>query len=365
MDNIWQSIRTKIPKQYKNEFERQLIKDNFSRLAIFTVLLFFTECIVYFILETPCHSENAISPFLISNIVLIPIIMFVNTKINTINIYLAKAVQYIYAIAVLLLGMFLALMTQGEIDLIHMYLMAVFGITLMINMMPIESCILIFSAYLGFSFLLPYYQENQEIVFIIRQNTLIFNIFTWLQSRIMISIRLSLFLDKKTIQEKNLKLEELAKRDAMTGLMNHAVSFEILKEEMDHARRRGCPLSLIIADIDNFKEINDNYGHLNGDHVIIKVAETIVDTVESTNIIGRYGGEEYIIIMPDTNLEAARMVAKKIQSEIKSVEFEVNERITLSGGISQFSGESIDELIRTTDEKLYRAKKSGKNRFEI
>ncbi|MFZ7120113.1 MAG: GGDEF domain-containing protein [Eubacteriaceae bacterium] len=365
MKKYWKSISTKIPKEYKTEFERQIIKDNFARITRLSIVLFFIEFIIYFIIGCYFNSSKVVSSFVIANFFIIPIIIIVNIRIDMINIHLAKTVQYSYALIVIIFGIFLALVSQSETDLIHMYLMAVLCVTLVIEIVPKESLLLLSLEYCVFYFLLPYYQENADVIFVIRQNALIFNIFAWLQSRMVLKMKLSSFLNNKIIQEKNIVLQEHVKRDSMTGLFNHVTSHKILSKEIENALNSGNPLNLILLDIDNFKKVNDNYGHLMGDEVITKISDAINNCVKPTDFVGRYGGEEFIIIMPDTTLQSAQNISKEIQYTISDIKYQINTYVTLSGGISQFSGESINDFIRITDEKLYKAKKNGKNRFQI
>ncbi|NCB00069.1 MAG: GGDEF domain-containing protein, partial [Clostridia bacterium] len=163
--------------------------------------------------------------------------------------------------------------------------------------------------------------------------------------------------------KQNTQLKELVRLDPMTQLLNHEASFAALTDEIKRSRRMNDPLSILIMDLDDFKSINDTYGHLVGDHVIRQTAAIIRQTVRITDQVGRYGGEEFIVIMPDTDLAAASVVAARVRQALEQADFDHSFKVTVSGGISQFQLESIDELIRQTDSKLYLAKKTGKNRI--
>ena len=154
-------------------------------------------------------------------------------------------------------------------------------------------------------------------------------------------------------------------RDSMTSLFNHKNSIKRLKEEIDRAKRIQYPLSVAMIDLDNFKLINDVHGHLAGDEVLIQVANILKKSCRSTDTIGRYGGEEFIIIMPDTDLGEAALLIKRIKENVKEAQFDQGIKVTLSGGVSDYRGESVHGLIRSSDLMLYRAKKKGKNRVEI
>lgn len=163
------------------------------------------------------------------------------------------------------------------------------------------------------------------------------------------------------------QVQERALRDSLTGLYDHAAFHERLREELARARRFDRPLALVMADLDNFKDINDTHGHLEGDRCLQLFASMMRRTVRSEDVVARYGGEEFAIIMPDTTKEEARLATERI---CRQVERDGHVRlgasdvlITGSFGISAFPEDSDDPtlLIRRADEALYAAKRSGKN----
>jgi len=358
------SLYTKIPEQYKAKFARELLRDNFSRLFFVAILFFCIELILLLINSQLCDCGDISLVFIITSLLLFPFIWYVKKNFNTVNFYLAKIIQYVYTLSVLFFGCALVLMAQGYFDTVHVYMMVVFGISFFIYMNSLESAGLLIIVYVFFYVALPYFQPDPTAILVIRVNSLIFNIFAWILGRMAYNMNLSFYLNRQRLREKNVIFRELAQHDSMTGLLNHEVSFQRLKDEIERAGRIGYPLSLIIADIDDFKSINDQFGHLIGDHVIVKIAETIRETIRATDIVGRYGGEEFMIIMPDTNIGAAKALLKRLQQNIKEINYEINTKVNLSYGVSQYSGETLDDFIRNTDEKLYKAKQTGKNKFE-
>ncbi|NLB20823.1 MAG: GGDEF domain-containing protein [Clostridium sp.] len=163
--------------------------------------------------------------------------------------------------------------------------------------------------------------------------------------------------------KKNKMLAELIQIDGMTGLFNHKHSMEILNNEIKNSTKENWKLCIIMADIDNFKKVNDVYGHLIGDEVICKLADTIKSIFENNGFVGRYGGEEFIIIMPKTDIEAAKRQVSTLQNTLESLTFSVDYKVTLSGGLTEHEGELPGELLSITDQKLYMAKRAGKNQF--
>lgn len=178
-----------------------------------------------------------------------------------------------------------------------------------------------------------------------------------LLSRIKINVR--------SFQYKK-RLELMAVTDGLTGLYNHRFIFERLEEEIAKVSRYGRPLSVIMLDIDNFKRVNDTFGHRVGDEVIQSVAHAIIANTRKSDVVGRYGGEEFLILLPETDLSAAKVVAEKIRSTVAQLRFETKElAITISAGVAQAQkDESYEALVNKADTNLYQAKRSGKNRVE-
>jgi two-component system cell cycle response regulator len=166
------------------------------------------------------------------------------------------------------------------------------------------------------------------------------------------------------------KLERLANFDSLTGLYNRRAILGKLHELINRANRYKENFSLIMLDIDHFKGVNDRYGHLTGDEVLEKVAALIRRNIRDTDIVGRYGGEEFIIILPQTNLSPAWVAAERIRSIIEKAEMKdlVGNvfAITVSQGLAGWEwGEDADSLVSRADEALYKAKGKGRNRVQI
>jgi diguanylate cyclase (GGDEF)-like protein len=185
-------------------------------------------------------------------------------------------------------------------------------------------------------------------------------------------LALSLLANKAAISiEKAQLLEEIKQlsiTDHLTQLYNHRYFRERLKEEFERSRRYNMPLSVVLADLDDFKQYNDEFGHLTGDHVLKKVARIIKANVRKADVVARYGGEEFILVLPQTNLEAALRVAERVRQAVERHVFKKGQKVlgslTLSAGIAcyPYHAGTQDELIGAADEALYEAKKQGKNR---
>jgi two-component system cell cycle response regulator len=164
-------------------------------------------------------------------------------------------------------------------------------------------------------------------------------------------------------------LREQATHDSLTRLWNRAAILEILGQELDRAKRVSAPLSIILADLDHFKCINDAYGHLAGDTVLREVARRMRAALRPYDGIGRYGGEEFLLVLPDCDTSGAITLAERLRLAIGSEAMVLAEGVipvTLSLGVAtSVAVEEMQTFIGAADAALYRAKYSGRNRIEI
>jgi len=175
---------------------------------------------------------------------------------------------------------------------------------------------------------------------------------------------------KRGLQAANAKLELLSRTDALTRLYNRGYWEECLQREFRRVRRTRHPASLVLLDIDHFKSVNDDHGHQAGDEVIRAVAETLRRTCRSTDVPGRYGGEEFGVILIDTRPESARVFAERLRRQVaeQAVPFEDQEiHFTVSLGIAgaDAAAESVEDWLQRADRALYRAKEEGRNRCVV
>ena len=161
------------------------------------------------------------------------------------------------------------------------------------------------------------------------------------------------------------ELEKMAITDSMTALYNHRHSIELLKKEIAEAKRYSQPLSLLMLDIDHFKSVNDTYGHPDGDTVLIEVSATIKELLRDSDHAGRYGGEEFIVVLPHTATKEAHITAERIRKNVEAIKWDIEGlRITISAGVATFDNETPSDLIKKADHLLYQAKNNGRNQVQ-
>ena len=162
------------------------------------------------------------------------------------------------------------------------------------------------------------------------------------------------------------KLSEMAYTDSLTHIYNRLHFAHFLDAEIDKVKRYGGTFSIIFFDLDHFKDVNDNFGHLAGDEVLEKITEIVSKANRSADIFARYGGEEFIILTPETDLSGASIHAERLRNDIEKYNFQNVGRVTSSFGVTEFIAETddLEKLLERADKALYMAKEYGRNRVE-
>ena len=169
--------------------------------------------------------------------------------------------------------------------------------------------------------------------------------------------------ERKLIEE---QIYIIATTDSLTGTLNRREGLRILTYEMDRAKRYATPLSVAIFDIDHFKRINDTFGHDVGDDVLKAVSQLAKDNIRAVDSIARWGGEEFLILLTQTDLSAARTVAEKLHQAMETYRFDALDSMTASFGVTEFtSTDDSRSLLKRADMALYKAKRGGRNRVDV
>ncbi|MGI6037316.1 MAG: GGDEF domain-containing protein [Limnochordia bacterium] len=163
------------------------------------------------------------------------------------------------------------------------------------------------------------------------------------------------------LNEEKLRLQQLSITDYLTGAFNKRFITSCLEEEMEASRDQGNRLTVAMVDIDNFKDINDTYGHLYGDYVLERIARAIIGSLRQTDIVGRYGGDEFLIILRNTSKEEGYALMERVRQRILQLEWERDLVVSISGGVIEVRSEGLTDLLKKVDQLLYKAKHKSKN----
>jgi diguanylate cyclase (GGDEF)-like protein len=176
-------------------------------------------------------------------------------------------------------------------------------------------------------------------------------------------------VDERTseLKEANERLSKLAMTDPLTKVLNRRAFFARFTEEVERSRRYSRSLVVVMLDVDRFKEFNDMEGHLRGDEALKRIAATLQNSLRKTDILGRYGGEEFILLMPETSLPNAIETCERLRQGIEDLEFQGKDEpayLTISIGVAAYpdQGNSVESLTEAADQALYQAKNEGRNR---
>ncbi len=239
----------------------------------------------------------------------------------------------------------LALVLGGLFVIASVYLLDIVAMHLMPRFMPLEKAMAFMKTlHLNYSWILFTFGVLLIVASIVYLNKTIF----------------------PKIISMELELKKLAATDSLTQAYNRTKFDEVIRQEIERAKRYNSLLSIIMFDIDNFKNVNDRYGHLAGDYVLKTIARLTKANIRETDYLIRWGGEEFMLILPETGLEKSQELALRIKRKISEFAFDSVGEVTVSFGVTQFKSEdSEDEFIKRADDSLYRAKENGRNRVEV
>jgi diguanylate cyclase (GGDEF)-like protein len=188
-----------------------------------------------------------------------------------------------------------------------------------------------------------------------------------LQARVKVHHRLARII--RELEDSKKALAELATTDSLTKLKNRRLFYTQAEQNLAACRRYGKDMSLLLLDIDHFKKVNDTFGHHAGDEVLVKISALLAQMVRGVDTVARFGGEEFAVLMPETNRLGAAVLGERIRAAIEREQISVDGRhipVTVSIGITTLAAEaveSIDQMLNIADQRLYLAKNSGRNRI--
>ncbi len=353
------------------DIRRETYRVNLRRLVVLGPVFFVIELSLLPLEQYLLGVGNVLLIFLIANAFVYPFVYVASKHQQRISERILRLATYAYLLTFIGLGSGLSLKGLMSTDLVHVYLMTVVAVSIFFIVPPFDHLIFLLCSMVPYLIIYPRVLLHKEIRYVILNNVIVFSIMSWLLGRMVYSVIIRMLKAQQKLEQQNRMLSDLARRDPMTGLLNHGALQELLWATIQATQGTDTSFSVILFDIDNFKSVNDTYGHLSGDTVIQRVSLTTLDSIGEKGGVGRYGGDEFLIILPDTSMQQACEIADELWAAIARTRFaEVTTPVTLSGGVvscrceADLSVEQIATLlIKCADTNLFAAKSRGKNQY--
>lgn len=295
-------------EKYRDEFSNERIIENFESVFRIMMGLEVVELIITLSPTIDLWIRYTAGAFLISNgLLFIPVYLYrrKNWQVDFMKMF---KLQHVVVFNFIALATALNLVTVNKFDFVHMYIATVMIIAVTVYI-PVVSLTFMVALSLIINVIgVMFLSNNPDAMFHMVDNLIVFTIIAWYLGIKSNQKTVKLWYNHKRQYDLNIKLEELNKRDPMTRFYNHESILLQMDEAIANAQRYQQDLSILMLDIDDFKNINDTFGHQEGDKVILEVAKTIHASVRDTDLIGRYGGEEFLVILPDTSKDNACIV---------------------------------------------------------
>ncbi len=355
-----------IPKQYKEAMNREMYQGNTTRMSIIFVAA--AIYLVFIILDGISRSSGnpefkatiIIKFFFILASVGASVLLFHLRK--TTKTRLVTTVIHFIAFFFLILGATNSFAVQELMPSITIFLITIMLSAMVVRMRPINAVIIYGIAFIYFYIGLPYFQTNEDYVHWDYLNAGISITIGLLSNMLLYHHTYILVKDRMHIEAQNEELRFLSEHDMLTGFYNHQSIHQLVESYKDHAIKEKTGLSVVVIDVDNFKKVNDTYGHKVGDHIIRMIAYHIKEATRTVDVHGRYGGDEFVVIMPGISKSEAAELLEPLQCiEVNDNGVHIN--VTLSIGIVELTEDNEDCLIESADFKMYDSKYKGKSRI--
>ena len=366
-----------VPTQHKGEFDRNKFNNNNLRILILAAFLVLEQAYYGFFIHQQRTALRRIHFFTALLMFLFVIIStyFIVHKPQKINIF-----HKIYEVSIGLSGLLIAIIraifsTHGVFRLPTIYIAVLYGMAVYFYYNYHQSFIMYLTVTVTLIFILPIFKPALEYSSYIA-DAISNGLIAWLVSMFNYYKYVQDFINNKIIQKKNKQLveknqrikeinqqlEELIIKDDLTEIYNRRKLDEELERLCSKAQRYEQQFALILLDLDHFKLVNDNYGHNKGDKVLKDFSNLLVAQTRDVDICGRWGGEEFLVLCPETNLEAAVVLAERLRKSIDHHQFLAGTNLTSSLGVAAYNpNDNVESLLKRVDDCLYRAKEAGRN----
>lgn len=359
----------KLPKDLQNEFDNSIFRMNYIRTRVLTIILFFASLLIlsvdYINYKNGLWHDNYGYQLLFYTHILLAVVLLAQVLIIFgIKIGSAKAPhqwQKNFLTAIFLTQLSITAVISAIDQQIHgqitAYIMGAVWFGAFVYNRPLKSFLIYLFTFGIFSVGINFTQQNSDVLQGHYINGTLLVAISWIVSTFMYRYKINELVIKK-------ELESHAEIDYLTGCLNRRALIKRLEQEISRARRVGTTTAILLLDIDFFKQVNDRFGHLFGDNVLKQIVNVLFESCRDYDFIGRFGGEEFIMCLPNTPLFEAYSVAERLRDLIgrKQILFEAElVTITISLGVASMepgSDENIDAFISRADQAMYQAKKT-------
>ncbi len=355
--------------EYQKDFLEKTDVENSSRfIVIFIVLMLMSgiQTLVYLFSSNEFYS-NELKILKLIIVICGLILIYPINKIRKKDERYLKYSQIIINICIFVMfiianiNTFVAQKVSSDISI---YIMMVFIIIAAVRVRPYFMLFQQLFAYIVFSIGILNFQPYVQFRMSHLINGAVINIIAFLLSHMLYSYSASVYLNKKHLDLKNIELKQIAESDSLTDLYNQRGIGNILQEIIKDSKKEQTDIYLGVLDLDNFKNLNDRYGHTFGNKVLRQVADIIKENIRTEDFAGRYGGDEFILIFKDANINQVENIMKRLSQEVKRLDL-YDCKLSFSCGLAKWSGESIEKLFERADKYMYQMKHSGRDNTYI
>lgn len=388
LDRIKRLFSVSVPDGHKKEFVTDVNRSNMIKLKITAITFISLEAMMTVVHHIVNRGNLFAAPYIYYGSMYI-VMLAAMTAFLVIAVKLGRDVpKYITVIryaGVVFIGFILmwcagiSLLDQMSSGQVIVYVVAIIAVAITPIFKPAALLLTYALVHSAFLLIIPHVQASAELLFMNSVNTTAFVIMSWAISFMRYKRAIEEYNNRQIIMQKNhelnvinlqlqaanQRLEILSRTDGLTGVFNRATFDEKINDEWDRCKGRSVPLSLIIADIDLFKEYNDNYGHQAGDYCLKQIAGVLTACVKSpSDMVARFGGEEFVILLPHSDNEDALKLAEKIRTGVEEAVVPhlysgISDHVTISLGVNSVipsEESSVYEFINDADVALYKAK---------
>lgn len=365
MKQKWYDLPTDLPPESSDPKARSLLRSNLLKLTLVALIPALLEIILPLLRHSTASGGQFSWPVLLLSLILAALLLLGSVLGKSLSIAMLRLLQVILGLGSVLLGMIAGAATTWPAGSTSFYLLALIAV-FSISVWPLADCIaLVIPAFTVHTILLfnaggPASEAWGNLIIALAANLFLIR----LSSSVMAS-KARHWADQVQLADLKAKVGDMNQRDMATGLYNRLTIRSRLADEIARSNRFKTPLCILTIDIDDLDFINKQQGTATGDLVILTVARTLTKTLRTTDVIGRHGADEFIVILPNTDLDNARIAVRRIQDAIAANDPGTTGQatITVSGGLSQYKGELAETLIMINEARLRQAKSQGKHQF--